>query len=146
MQNTLMAAHQASNKRVPTDLYLLPDSEEFNMLDSIKEEIEARKKLQNYIEVTDEEIAINRFYSDNTDTIGQTMAEILVEKSRGPYKGLTNDGGEDWEESFEKGLQASAEGSTMNSEVEEEVTNKVVIDIALYSHQDKTTVYFLKNI
>ena len=139
MQNTLMAAHQASNKRVPTDLYLLPDSEEFNMLDSIEEEIKTRKKLQNYIEVTDEEIAINRFYGNNTDTIGQTMAEILVEKSRGLYKGLTNDGGEDWEGSDEKGLQASEEGI-------ENVHNKFVIEDGLYSHKDKTTTYFLKSV
>ena len=136
MQNTLMAAHQASNKRVPTDFHLLPDSEEFNMLDSIEEEIKTRKKLQNYIEVSDEEIAINRFYSDNTDTIGQTMAEILVEKSRGLYKGLTNDGGEDFEE---KSLQASAEG-------DKKIPNKFVIEDGLYSHKYKTTVYFLRSV
>ena len=144
MQNTLMAAHQASNKRVPTDLYLLRDDEEFNMLESIEEKIKTRKQLQNYIEISDEEVAWNRGLNNNVDSFGNVFAEILIEKSRGFYKGLTDDGGEDFEEVGEKDLQASEEGSTMNSEVE--VTEKVVIQDALYSHDEGITYYFLKNV
>lgn len=138
MKNQFFAAHMPSNSRVPTDLYLCADTEEFNLLESIEQDIQRMRLTTPYVTVSDMEIGYNRGYQNNSPDFGDTVADILIEKLSGDYKGL---------EFWDKSLQGKSEEDTMNVEgAGKDLAKKMKITEALRSESEKVTYYFLKEV
>jgi len=123
--------HANSNTRSFSDDYLLPTHYDF--LGDIEREIQSLKQLHGYICITDDELTMRRVLdSDNSEPMGNIMAQILSEKAAGmfSYKGLDDDIGEDYNPS--EGLTKRSEGM-----------KKTKIFDAMYSTVEKATYYFV---
>lgn len=128
MQFTQHLGSNVSPKAL-TDHYLLPETQDYSMLQDNLDEIRYLKEHYEAIDISDREIEDIRAINKNSLTRGNVLSIILAERFRG-YKGLDKDNGEDYDK---------------HEGVDEEINVKQKnIFTSLYDHVEGIQYFFLK--
>ena len=116
------AQHEASQKRLMNDDYLLPTY--FDIRDDILNEIEELKGKYEYFTITNKDIAEVREGTGNEMNIGDAVSLCILNEWK-DYGGLSIDDGGDYKSDVGEG-------------------DKKVIHTSLYDEKNETIYYFLK--